>query len=66
MRTGEGRVSGGEDMFETTENGLQFCGIRGSWVWVAECYGGAAYRESETNSVLRLGTVREAEDRIRE
>jgi len=59
-------VSGGEDMFETTENSLLFCGIRGSWVPVAECCGGVAYRKSETNSVLRLGTVREAEDRIRE
>ena len=33
---------------------------------MAKCYGGVAYRESETNSVLRFGTVREAEDRIRE
>ena len=58
-------MSGGKDTFETTENSLQFCGIRGNWVLVAECFGGVAYRESETNSVFRLRTVREAEDRIR-
>ena len=33
---------------------------------MTECYGGVAYKKNETNSVLRLGTVREVEDRIRE
>ena len=65
-RTGGGRVSGGKDTFKTTENSLKFCRIRRSCVSEAECYGGVAYRESETNSVLRLGTVCEAEDRIGE
>jgi len=31
-----------------------------------ECYGGVAYRKSETNLVLRLGTIHDAEGGIKE
>ena len=57
-------MSGGKDMLETTESSLWFCGIRGIWVSVAECYGGekgipTLFLDSEPSVNQRIGLENE-------